>query len=125
MKQETNRGRHRGQLIAEYFSKNPNARLTHDQVESRFGKLNNAYKNVERWAAHFLPGVSRADDGSWSFKAPTAPTAKRGQGGTCTGKLVISLRGPKGSGKSMVAAVLKPLLPLLPLDQFEVREEMD
>jgi pantothenate kinase-related protein Tda10 len=59
-------------------------------------------------------------------KATTVPKkVRRGQGGTCTGKLVISLRGPQGSGKSMVAAVLKPLLPLLPLDEFEIREELD
>jgi hypothetical protein len=47
---------------------------------------------------------------------------RRGQGGTCTGLLSITLAGPKGSGKAMVRRILEVVLPLLPLSRFEILE---
>ena len=49
---------------------------------------------------------------------------RRGQGGACTGLLTIRLEGPRGCGKSLVAGILRGLLPLLPLDRFVVEEHI-
>lgn len=108
-------GRKRGLAIAELFETNPAVTMTDEQVEAAVGPFNNARKDVERWAGIYLPGVARTAKGIWRFSKP-----RGGQGGTCHGHLVITLSGPKGCGKSMLEAVLKPLLPLLPLDTFEV-----
>lgn len=46
----------------------------------------------------------------------TPPDATmRGQGTTCRGQLTITLTGPQGCGKSLVAKMLKTLLPLSPV----------
>jgi pantothenate kinase-related protein Tda10 len=44
----------------------------------------------------------------------------RGQGTKCKGKLTVTLSGPKGSGKSLVAKVLRVILPLLMVDEIEI-----
>ena len=49
---------------------------------------------------------------------------RRGQGGSCTGLLTVRLEGPAGCGKSLVAGLLRSLLPLLPLDRFVVEEHI-
>jgi hypothetical protein len=100
------------------FEANTALTMTDAQVESAIGPLNNARKDIERWAAIYLPGVVRDAKGIWRFSQP-----RGGQGGTCQGHLVITLSGPKGCGKSMLEKVLKPLLPLLPLDTFEIVKE--
>jgi predicted ATPase with chaperone activity len=45
----------------------------------------------------------------------------KGQGKLCTGKLTITLAGPQGSGKSLVAKILRALLPLTPVNEVEIR----
>lgn len=122
--------RKRGQALAEHFGQHPNDVLHDWEIERRFGAFNNARKDYERWTAHFLPGVTRNVNGNWSYKPvrlgqarPAPAKARRGQAGTCVGKLTIVLSGPKGCGKSMVKKILDPLLPLLPLDEFEIVKE--
>lgn len=44
----------------------------------------------------------------------------RGQGNTCKGRLTITLSGPKGSGKSLVAKLLGLILPLTPVHEVEI-----
>lgn len=46
----------------------------------------------------------------------------RGQGTKCHGKLTITLSGPQGCGKSLVAKVLRALLPFLMVDEIEIVE---
>jgi predicted ATPase with chaperone activity len=56
---------------------------------------------------------------------PNRPGVRRGQGGACTGLLRVRLVGPAGCGKSLVAGILRCLLPLLPLERFVVEEHVD
>jgi hypothetical protein len=110
----------RGQAVAEFFESSPDSTLTDAEVERTFGAFNNARKDYERWAAHFLPGVTRDTFGMWSYAAP--PTL-RGQGKLCKGRLTITLSGPKGSGKSLVEKILRAILPLTPVNEVEIIKE--
>lgn len=47
----------------------------------------------------------------------------RGQGNTCRGELTIVLRGPQGSGKSLVERLLRALLPLTPVAGVRIVKE--
>ncbi len=50
---------------------------------------------------------------------------RRGQGGACKGLLTIRLAGPTGCGKSLVAGILRCVLPLLPLERFVIEEHVE
>jgi pantothenate kinase-related protein Tda10 len=41
----------------------------------------------------------------------------------CEGEVVITISGPKGSGKALVAKYLQQNLPLLPIDAARIRIE--
>lgn len=56
-------------------------------------------------------------------KRPSKPAAFRGQGTTCTGQLKITLSGPAGCGKSLVAKILKALLPLTPVSAVVIETQ--
>lgn len=47
----------------------------------------------------------------------------RGQATTCTGCLTITLSGPQGVGKSLVARLLKVILPVMPVNEVVIIEE--
>lgn len=49
--------------------------------------------------------------------SPTLPT--------CAGRLTITLSGPAGCGKSLVAKILKALLPLTAVDEVVLIEDRD
>ena len=47
----------------------------------------------------------------------------RGQSTLCVGELTITLEGPDGAGKSLVAKLLKVILPLTPLAEYRIVEK--
>lgn len=55
------------------------------------------------------------------MKTPTHKSF-RGQGNTCAGRLTITLSGPQGVGKSLVAKILKAILPLTPVAEVKIIE---
>ena len=58
--------------------------------------------------------------------APHGPTKThkpaKGQGTLCRGKLTITLSGPQGCGKSIVVKILKSVLALTPIAEFQIVE---
>ncbi len=61
-------------------------------------------------------------DGAQMPKA--GPTTFKGQGTTCKGQLTITLSGPQGSGKSLVAKMLRDLLPLTPVNAVVIETQV-
>lgn len=60
-------------------------------------------------------------DGPKATKAQ--PATFKGQGTTCKGQLTITLSGPQGSGKSLVAKMLRDLLPLTPVNAVVIETQ--
>lgn len=103
--------------IAHYLEQHPNEEFTTRQLESALGiKLNHNVTGVAPKVKALLPGVTYSLN-RWKF---VPAHAFRGQGTTCEGRLQIILRGPKGSGKSLVSKLLKALLPFVMVDEVEI-----
>lgn len=100
--------------------------------------FNHRAAKIERELTGVMPGLTRrklVDRKVWQYTppagrpvvAPTKPaTTKevarfRGQGTKCRGTLEISLSGPQGSGKSLVAELLQRMLPLMPVAAVVIR----
>lgn len=55
--------------------------------------------------------------------AKAQPATFKGQGTTCKGQLTIRLEGPQGCGKSLVAKMLRDLLPLTPVNAVVIETQ--
>lgn len=56
------------------------------------------------------------------IKASADVISFRGQGTTCKGRVTVTLTGPQGSGKSLIAKILEQTLPLTPVDEVVIVE---
>ena len=109
--------------IARYLEEHPNQEFTSAQLQSALGiKLNHNVTGVAPKVKALLPGVTYSLN-RWKYVA--VAHAFRGQGTTCEGRLQIILRGPKGSGKSLVAKLLKAVLPFVMVDEIEILIEKE
>lgn len=118
----------REDVIGELLTTFPGVNFTDAELERRLGiNLNHNVLGVLTKTITKYSGVSRSPlSKKWVFRRPSppAPAAFRGQGGKCKGQLTITLSGPQGSGKSLVAKLLKALLPLTIVDAVVVEQEI-
>lgn len=135
----------KNEKLKTYFRKNPNVALSNSVVAGGIGLawadqitgkgLNKSARRRFREISVELAseGVLTYDGSTWRFDTKQrpqrtklrngAPTVLRGQGYSCRGILEIHLRGPKGSGKSMVAKILGNMLPLTGVDEVLITQE--
>lgn len=84
------------------------------------GKVTRTRNRVGRYVWRFTPSATATIVPKVAQVVETEQL--RGQGTLCKGALVITLDGPQGSGKSLVAKVLRALVPFLPVGLVTIQQ---